>query len=49
MDEIRERLMSRKVFAHLTDAFEIEDKDPEAFQALLDENASSDSSIVIPA
>ncbi len=49
MDEVRERLMSRKVFARLTDAFEIEDKDPEAFQALLDENASSDSSIVIPA
>ncbi len=49
MDEVRERLMSRKVFARLTDTFEIEDKDPEAFQALLDENASSDSSIVIPA
>ncbi len=49
LDEIRERLMSRKVFARLTDAFEIEDKDPEAFQALLDEDASSESSIVIPA
>ena len=49
IDEVRERLMSQKVFADLTDAFEIEDKDPEAFQALLDENASSDSPIVIPA